>query len=90
MDWKEFFKPDKKKGVTFIILFVVGSLIAFLIWSNFGPGPGIGLPLPFVYHGISELGKGGTQFSILTLLIDIIFWYLVTCTSAYFYNKSKK
>jgi len=98
VSWKEFLKPDWRKIVLtciFISLsffYVYSPLIAdayeeyrglpLFYWKYFvGTGPIItGMKLP----------EPSTEFLYLNLIIDIIFWYLISCIIVWIYDKFKK
>jgi hypothetical protein len=100
---KQFLMPNWRKILIAIILM---GLSLFFVHSPTFPGPdelgrmaivdfysiGRGLPLPYL---IINIGGGMAQgFSIfyLGLVIDLIFWYLISCLIIFIYNKlrSKK
>ena len=95
MNWKEFLKPDWKKIVIFVILFI---LFSFLMNNPFYIEDK-GFPLvylDFAVYGPSLLASGtlidyrGPIFSIMNLVVDFIFWYLLSCLIIWVYNKVKK
>lgn len=101
MNWKEFFKPTIKKIIFFIILFILTSLIpsrSFIIVESFcGYPDGICLDeargLPISYYQLASGGIGGWNYGGLIypfLVIDLIFWYLVSCPIIWIYDKVRK
>ena len=95
MNWKGFLKPDWKKIIIFIILLIiflpfkyVVSAALPIIWA------GRGLPLP-IYIDIL-VGEGMVWTTInypllgVLLIIDLIFWYFLSCFIVWIYDKVKK
>ena len=96
MGLKEFFKPTLGKIVLFIILM---GLLNF-IWI-FGQGcldckMLVGLPLPFypvgtgAFFDVREPVPAPVNFSILNFIINIVFWYILSCLIVLIYNKIRK
>jgi len=88
MNWKEFFKPDWRKILIFLVLFILSSLASIKIYlcnmMGIGPCPiGYGFPLEFLYPILDFK-------NLINLLIDIIFWYLLSCLIIWIYDKVKK
>jgi hypothetical protein len=89
MDWKKLLMPDWKK----IILFLIVGIILFNI-NWFVPEDCVdctysqGLPLPVYYWG----GFAGfpKTFILVTFIIDVIIWYLISCFIFWIYKKFKK
>jgi len=95
---KEFFKPTWIKILITIILLLI---TLFYKWSNHCIGDVCrlrGLPIPFA----DEIGGkfyfyilgystyyGFSSFFLISLILDIIFWYLISCLIIWIYNKIK-
>jgi len=98
MSWKEFLKPDWRKivitlaliGLSF--LYIYEPLIAdayeayrglpLFYWKYFvGAGP--------LIEGM-EVPEPVTEFLYFNLIIDLIFWYLLSCLIIWIYDKVKK
>lgn len=77
MNWKEFFKISIGKIILTIILLLVAYIASWKISS------GTGLPLGFfnVYFGAP------TSINFVFLIIDIIFWYVISCLIINLYHK---
>ena len=88
MGWKDFLKPTIWK----IILFLVFSISLFINWSDCLNCPDsfeyTGLPLPVFISGgfVGYLNK----LMPSNLIIDLAFWYLLSCLIFWLYNKVKK
>jgi hypothetical protein len=98
MNWKRFLKPDWRKIILTVILISLSFLYIYepvimdayeayrglpmFYWKYFtGTGlivPGMNLPEPV------------TEFLYLNLIIDLIFWYFLSCLIIWIYNKVKK
>ena len=93
MDWKEFFKPNLAKIILFIILFAFFTFLptGFIkdIMSSFKVFPQIhslGLPISFYDQRLCystwvighETVNCPYAFSIIKLLVDVAFWYLIS------------
>jgi hypothetical protein len=87
-------KPDWRKIVIFIIL-----LIIFLVIYKYKlplmrgelpfPFPAKGLPLPIYIKGLEKI-DGSEKLLKLFLIIDLIFWYFISCFIVWIYDKLKK
>ena len=95
MNWKEFLKPDWIKIVIFVIL--MGGLNYFIISTTeiLDARILVGLPLGFWPKGSFYVQSGGpipptVEFSSINFIIDIIFWYLISCVIVFVYRKTKK
>ena len=97
MKWKQFLKPSWKK----IIIFIIFSIV-FLMFSRRNLLPGgelineaVGFPLPFKLL-YTEAPIAGQYVSLMKLLfaaffvIDVIFWYLISCLIVWIYDRFKK
>lgn len=88
MNWKEFLKPDLRKIVVFIILFISSSFIYFNTDFYF-----LGFPMSFYVRtpcfGLTCPGWIW-GFSLQYLLVDLVIWYLVSCLIVWIYDKVKK
>jgi len=101
MNIKQSLKPNWKKIIVFGILFVIFDLL-ILFWAlsitggDFGYFNKIGLPLGFyripVCSNTPQQGVicGGGFFSLVYLIIDILFWYVMSCFIVWICNKLKK
>lgn len=88
MNLKKFLKPDWRKIVIFLILFMSSSFIIYFDTKFYF----IGFPLAFYYkhpsYGRSPSWIEG--FSLNYLLLDLILWYLLSCLIVWIYDKVKK
>jgi len=90
MNWKKFFEPTLGK---LIILFTLFSIFNYIssqeIVAMIPPETAkvYGFPLKFITIGGPELG---TNISWVGFLINVIFWYLVSCPIIWVYSKMKK
>lgn len=98
MDWKEFFKPTNGKVIVFLLLFIIlNLLISGVIINSVEKKTSTGLPLPFhmkiEYRGDLYLNMPGhteTRFLYWNLIIDILFFYLVSCSAISVIGKFRK
>lgn len=100
MNIKQFLQPNKRKNIVFIILFTLTNLLILLLaisitGGDFGYFEIIGLPIGFIRlevcsATITGVQCGGGFFSLLYLIIDIVFWYLIACFIVHIYNKIKR
>ena len=84
MGWKTFFKPTIVKVAIFLLL--MGGLNYLIISSTriFDARILVGLPLGFWPIGGFMVAPGmpeppTIEFSWVNFIIDIIFWYLISC-----------
>lgn len=94
MDWKEFFKPSVGKVILFLIL--IGGLNYFVVPIFFGGVSDarilVGVPLGFYpvgsfsCVGISPCNPPVVEFSYVNFIIDLIFWYLISCLFVAWYK----
>jgi len=94
MSSKQFLKPEWKKIAVFIVL-----LIIFLVIYKYKlplmrgelpyPFPAKGLPLPIYIKGSEEM-EGSEKLLKVFLIIDFIFWYLISCLIIWIYDKLTK
>ena len=75
-----------------IILFLIIPIIILYLFKE----PSLNLqflytlPLPlFISYG-TDISGLTFDFKILNLIIDLFFWYLISCLITYIYNKIKK
>ena len=92
MFMKDFLKPTKGKIILMIILFLIIPIIILYLFKE----PSLNLqflytlPLPlFISYG-TDISGLTFDFKILNLIIDIIFWYLISCIMMFFMNKIRK
>jgi len=92
MNWKEFLKLDWRK-IGLIIYFMLLSLFYQVSKDN---RIYMGFPLSYYYKEIFDLPLFDLlppylgQILIVPLLLDIIFWYLLSCLIFWVYDKVKK
>ena len=99
MNVKQFLKPDQGKIVILVIITIVLSLLPFKFGSVYYNAHGLPLPLYFcmpnglyVYPEAPAPNCGFVDYPYLYLysLIDIVFWYLISCFIIWIYDKLKK
>jgi len=102
MDWKEFFKIDFGKLILFLILFIFSLLLIYFsdmvsigaigcIERGDVDRIGVGFPATFFSSCVSNIeGILSSDFNIIFLVIDIIFWYLISIILVYLYKKLRK
>jgi len=87
MTLKQFLKPDWRKIITFVILFVVSLYYTYYEACPELCYPTRGLPLPIQGAGYT---KAISNLLIIFLMIDLIFWYFISCLIVWIYDKVKK
>lgn len=95
MNLKQFIKPDWRKIVMLLILFILSSFISAYFGTKtligFGTSSKIGFPLIFyiqITPGIEY--KASSNFNILNFILDIIAWYLLSCLIVWIYDVAKR
>ena len=95
MDWKKFLKPTVVKIILFLIL--MGGLNCLVISTTHILDARIltGLPLGFYPIGGFMLWEDHpppptVEFSWTNFVIDMVFWYLVSCGTVALYHKLRK
>jgi len=96
MTWNPFFNPTFSKIIIFLLS--MGALNYIVISSNYFIVTDarilVGLPLGFWPTGSWSLDVNPTppviDFSWVNFLIDVAFWYLVSCGVVSLYHKSRK
>ena len=91
MDWKAFLKPNWKKLSLFVAITSIVILLArFVFGSN-------GYPLPL--SKVLVLGEPGQPImlaaepsftNIITNVLLVVFWYLLSCLLVFAFNKLKR
>lgn len=92
MNWKEFLKPDWRKIVIFVILFVMLIIIANLYPPKLIPSWLENLNIIFYFPDffIFEILKLSISTVIFLFILDLIYWYLLSCLIVWVYDKVKK
>ena len=95
MNWKDFFKPTTGKVVLFLILMIVLNyyLISTIVVAD--AVILVGTPLGFYPVGSMQCLSpsdcpSGPEFSYVNLIIDIVFWYVVSCIIVFIYKKARR
>jgi len=95
MNFKKFLKPDWRKIVSFIVLFIVASYFYGRIevkklryLPECGPTLLIGFPFKFLkrIECAPGWGKSGYYWKYEYLLFDLIFFYLFSCFIIWIYD----
>lgn len=95
MKIKQFLKPDWRKIVLFILLFIISTLVRANLFPNRKleyPYPPFVFGMPFVsfyVYPIVELTPE-IRLNFLGLFGDIIFWYFISYLLVWAYDKFKK
>lgn len=95
MDWKTFFKPTISKIILFLIL--MGGLNYWIISSIqiLDARELVGLPFGFWPIGSFYAPPAAptppiVEFSWINFIIDIVFWYLISCEVIIRYHKIRQ
>ena len=92
---KEFVKPKLSKIIVFLILFALLSVVMPGLSFQTGgsrscPGYSIGAPVVFFGECTNFLTKNTVRnFNVIWLLVDVLFWYLISCTLIVLYSLIK-
>jgi len=104
MNWKEFLKPDWKKIVLTIIIGFITFLIFITSGSFYSPSPPptimdvvlliLAYP-PLILFSIIPEGVSIPLFILnnilwISFIIELPYWYLISCFIVWFYNEKKK
>jgi hypothetical protein len=82
MTLKQFFKPNKRNLVIFVILFIISSSVEYgAVEMNRG--------FPFAYIRFF-VETSHYEFDIISLLLDAIIYYLLSCSTLWAYDKDKQ
>ncbi len=84
MNIKDLLKPSWRKIALTIILF---ALVLFLSISYYFGG---GFTLGFPFHPIGPIMYNNILETTLILIMDLIFWYLISCLIVWSYEKVRK
>ena len=95
MSIKEFLKPDWRKNELFIILFIISTLARAILFPSHEvgyPHPPFVFGMPFVFFYVYPIVELGTinKFNFLGLIVDIIFWYFISCFVFWIFGIFKK
>ena len=99
---KQFFEPDKKKIAIFAYSFIFSSIYQWIWYFTMAPQIHI-FPI-LIYHGFplsffTTVASWGTAlppdplplgFFPINLVIDIFFWYLISCLIVSIYDRLRK
>jgi hypothetical protein len=83
MDWKQFLKPDWRKIVVFIVLFIFFCLFE---WGIIISQTNRGFPFPYSSMTFGELI---VPFNLVNFIADIAVWYIISCLIVGVYDKYK-
>ena len=94
MNWKEFLKIDWEKLVLTALLFLIFTIISVNCWHGVSVGCKMGFPFNTLVHG--EIGNLELEFMSWIIntpyfaILNIIFWYLISCLIVWMYKRLKK
>ena len=86
MTLKQFMKPNWRKIVITVILFIIST--AYVSFLGLDAPYLYGFPLP-VYQ-LGGWPSGYTGFIYLGIIVDFIFYYLLSCLIVWIYDKFRK
>jgi len=91
---KTFLKPDWKKVAFFVGIMIIASI------PQYSENPiKVGIPLPYYEQDLTcfvampmpgEFLECSSKFHPLNLILDIIFWYFISCLIVSTYEKVKR
>ena len=86
MNIKQFLKPDWRKIVIFVIIFLITSFL-----RNFYKGLEVSTKygFPIIFYNWDYYAKT-TEFNFVGILVDLIIWYLLSCFIVWIFDKVKK
>ena len=94
MNWKQFLKPNRRKIIVGLLFFV---LISLSLPTYSFKAPTYGIPLEFYYVGHNPSSTfcqlppcPEPWFNFPNLLIDLVFWYILSCLIVWIYDKFRK
>jgi len=95
MEWKEFLKPDWRKILIFVVLMGVLNYLIISTTVILDARILVGIPFGFWPIGSFMMWPDATtpptvEFSWINFIIDVIFWYLLSCLIIWTYYKVKK
>jgi hypothetical protein len=86
MNWKKFLMPDWIKVVLTVILFLISTRYTYTL--GFDAPTSYGFPIPVYATGGFPMAT--VDFLYLGIIIDLIFYYLISCLIVWVYDKYKK
>jgi uncharacterized membrane protein len=90
MNLKQFFKPDGRKIVIFVVLILVTSFPRYKLHFELGITQ-FGLPFPFSQKVVNPMSKTTyIRWEFKNLIVDIIIWYLLSCLIIWILDKLKR
>jgi len=95
MKIKQFLKPDWRKIIIFVVLFIIFSFLmnnTFYIEDKGFPFVYLDFPVygPAMLLNETLVDYRAPIFSLINFILDIIFWYLFSCLIIWIYDKMKK
>ena len=96
MEWKTFFKPDLIKILITILFLGISFLYQYIPKYTDAASVYQGFPIFSyienygIFHGFPFIYFGEGQILISGLIVDLIFWYLVSCGVVAIYHKIRK
>jgi hypothetical protein len=86
MNWKKSLKPDWKKIVLTVILFLISTRYTYTLGLDAPTSYGF----PISVYQLGGWPAGYTGFLYIGIVIDLIFYYLISCLIIWFYDKKSK
>ena len=97
MTLKQFLKPDWRKIVVLIILTIISSTVTYneLNCMTFGGGCTKSHGFPFAFYSIhysvaSPDAQPSYYLNYVSIIPNIIIWYLLSCFIVWIYDKFRK
>ncbi len=91
MDLKELLKPKLIKIVLFLLLLIISFLIRIFIDSRMTGATRSGFPsITTITSVLPPEYEVESNTNYFNLLINLIFWYLISCLIVWLYEKYKK
>jgi hypothetical protein len=97
MSWKEFFRPSKQKFVLFVVvslIFYSGYMILFPNPIQYFLNPAVWFgDLIFPYYPYALIKSNSVSILtliVLSIILMLLYWYVVSCIIFWIYHKWKK
>jgi hypothetical protein len=93
MKWKEFLRPTIWKVTIFIVLLILTSVFNYATYCPGCTRAAYGFPLAlYELPGCEPVSVGCPGYRVVysALIVDLIFWYLVSCVILWIFGRTRK